>query len=274
MANDACLKLDKKKGRRRLTFEALPAADGKPLFTYKVGGKMRPFNAEAASELGQCLQAITLACGINADSRVKHTYEQGGSRRVLELIDGIRSDYSKRVHCQEFLALDGLRDEEIRDLFELMADAIGSDYELASVLVFVAENYLARQGIGQAFHACIAAIASDYEKGRVLQAAFHRDGLTYDQVLRVLEALDSIDSDYEAARVLMAIDPHLLCDDAICRIYFEALTGINSDYEKAGVLTALARHARRDPKLRRVCLEAADCIRSDYEYSRVVRALR
>jgi len=275
MGDDAYLKLEEKKGRRKTTLEAEPDADGNPVYTYKIGRKTQPFDDEAEKWLAGVLQTVVLELAIDAEARVQHTYQEKGSAGVFAMIGEVDSGHSRSVYYREYLALQDLSDSEIVDGLEKMAGDIESDYEMAALLVPNVDVLLVSDDRRTAFLKCMASIESDYEKSRVLKAALlHRDDLTYDEMAAVLEAAGMIESDYELARVMMGVDPELLSDETLRTAYFEVFGNIESDYEKAGVLLSLARPARKDEALRKACLNAAQGIESDHEYGRVVRALR
>ncbi len=274
MDDDAYFEIEEKKGRHRITLEAAPDDNGRPVYEYKVNRKIKPFDDEAAAWLANVLQDIMMELGFNAEARVRRIHEKDGSKGVLELIGRIDSDYSKSLHYREVLALSALQDDEVKATLEQIARHLDSDYELARIMICYVDTQLGSGGTRDAFLECMSSIDSDYEKARVLKTALDKDDLVYEDAIVVLEAAKDIDSDYEAARVLTSIDPALLSDEAVSRVYFETLEDIDSDYEKAGVLLKLARHARRNEKLRDACLEAADGIDSSYEHNKVRKALR
>ncbi len=274
MAEDAYFRLEKKQRGRSICVEAEPDADGRPIYRYKVGRKTAPFDDEAAAELGEALQQAMIQLGANAGPRVRKAYEQRGVRGVLELVDGLDSDYTKSIYYREFFSIEGVQDDEAAEVLKRMSEDVDSDYELAQALTSYLDGHAVTRATSAAFLDCMSSIDSDYEKGSVLGAALEGGRVEADAMAATLEAAGYIDSDYEKARALSVVDVGFLSDEATSRAYFDAVKSIDSDYEKARVLIRLARHSGMNPKLREACLDAASTIDSTYEYGRVAKALR
>src|SRR4029453_11251195 len=95
-------------------------------------------------------------------------------------------------------------DEALEPAFVDAANAIGSDYQHARVLL----GLMAKQQTGVTVNVVLASsshIGSDYEQARVLSQLAHQKGLTDAAALGIARATDSIGSDFEKARVLLQI---------------------------------------------------------------------
>jgi hypothetical protein len=274
MGEDSYFKIEEKRDGKKYKLEVEPGEDGRPVYEFKIGRKTRPFEGEGEEWFAGVLRRMLPEIGINADIRVKNTYEKDGVRGIRDLIGRIDSDYAKSIHYREFFTMDGLDSRETGDVLKQAAQELESDYEMASVLSTYVDRHFTSGHGHEGFSMCMSSMESDYEKARVLKTALSRPNLGRKAMSVVLDAAGSIDSDYEAARVLSAVDPDVLSDTETRRQYFEVLTNISSDYEKARVLAELAPYAREDEELREACMEATDSIDSDYEYGRVMRALR
>jgi beta-lactamase regulating signal transducer with metallopeptidase domain len=274
MDDGAHFKIESKKNGRRITIEAEPGEAGVPVYTYKVGRKTEPFDNEAAALLAGLIQSSLLHLGINADVRVRKTYDEGGTSGVVSLIDQLDGEYFKGIYYAEYFTLEDLSDDDVGSVLEHLAQDLSSDYEMASALMSCVDNYPPGEGSKGGFMDCMSSIDSDYEKARVLKMFLHRRKLTHEAMSVAFEAAEDIDSDYEAAAVLRSVHPDLLLDERMRHSYFKALQHVDSDYQKAEVLLWLLPFAREDKTLHEDCRKAADLIDSDHEYSRVVRALR
>jgi hypothetical protein len=274
MDDGAHFKIESRKNGRRMTFEAEPGEAGVPVYMYKVGRKTEPFDNEAAAELAGLIQSSLLHLGINADVRVRKTYDEGGTSGVVSLIDQLDGEYFKGIYYAEYFTLEDLSDDDVGSVLEHLAQDLSSDYEMASALMSCVDNYPPGEGSKGGFMDCMSSIDSDYEKARVLKMLLHRPKLAHEAMSVAFEAAEDIDSDYEAAAVLRSVHPDLLLDERMRHRYFKALQHVDSDYEKAEVLLWLLPFAREDKTLHEDCRKAADLIASDHEYSRVARALR
>jgi beta-lactamase regulating signal transducer with metallopeptidase domain len=274
MDEDAHLKLEKKRGRERMSIEAEPDAEGRPIYTYKVGRRERPFDDDAAAEMGETLREMMIQMGANAGPRVRAAYDEGGIEGVLDLVESVDSDYTEAIYYRELFSIQGIPDRHIAEALRHMSRDLSSDYELAGAMTSYLDGYAVTAATRSAFLDCMSSIASDYEKGRVLKAALDREDVTHETMAAALEAMSYITSDYEKGQALSSVNPEFLSDEAMGRSYFDAVKSVRSDYEKAEILLRLARYARMDEALRDACLEAADTIDSTYEYGRVAKALR
>jgi beta-lactamase regulating signal transducer with metallopeptidase domain len=274
MDDDAHLKIESKKNGKRIIIEAKPGAGGVPVYTYKVGRKTEPFDNEAAALLAGLIHSSLLHLGINADVRVRKTYDEDGASGVVSLIDQLDGEYSKGIYYAEYFTIEDLGDDDVGSVLEHMAQDLDSDYEMASALISCVDKHPPAEGSSDAFMDCISSIDSDHEKSRVLRMLLHRRTLPYEAMDVAFEAAAGINSDYEAGAILRAVNPDLLLDDRMRHSYFKALERIDSDYERAEVLLWLLPLAREDKRLREDCWKAAELIDSDHEYSRVARPLR
>jgi beta-lactamase regulating signal transducer with metallopeptidase domain len=274
MDDGAHFKIESKKNGRRITIEAEPGEAGAPVYTYKVGRRTEPFDNEAAALLAGLIQSSLLHLGINADIRVRRTYDEGGASGVIGLIDQLDGEYSRGIYYAEYFTLEDLSDDDVGGVLEHLAQDLRSDYEMASALMSCVDNYPPGEGSKGGFMDCMSSIDSDYEKARVLKMLLHRRKLTYEAMAVAFQAAEDIDSDYEAGAVLRSVHPDLLLDERMRHSYFKVLERVDSDYEKTEVLLWLLPFARADETLHEDCWKAADLIASDHEYSRVARALR
>jgi beta-lactamase regulating signal transducer with metallopeptidase domain len=274
MDDDAYFKLEKKNGRRRISIEAEPDEDGRPVYTYKVGRKTMPFDDDAAAEMGRTLRRTMIQIGANAGPRVRRAYDEHGVDGLLELVNMVDSDYTEAIYYKEFFSIAGVPEGQIAEVLRHMSQDIDSDYELAGAMMSFLDGYEVTAATRRAFLECMSSIASDYEKGRVLKATLDRENLTNETMAAALEAAGYIGSDYEKAQALSSVNPEFLSDRAMSRAYFDVVESVRSDYEKAEILLRLARYAGMDAELRKACLDAADSIDSTYEYGRVAKALR
>lgn len=151
---------------RRTRFEVVADGHGAPVARVAIDGRSRAFDADAQRRLAATLPAAFRELGHDVEARVRDAREQGGSPAVLAMIAGIRSQYSKRLHYDAYLDLDGLGDAEISSALAQAGGDLGSDAELANLLSAATDLYQDRPGIRGSFLACLAAFDSAVERSR------------------------------------------------------------------------------------------------------------
>jgi hypothetical protein len=130
------------------------------------------------------------------------------------------------------------------EIFETVLEAarnIGSDFELAALLIEAAEN--AEGDPPPLFFEVLTGVGSDFEHGRVLAAVADRPELATVTIRRVLESSGAIGSDFEQARLLIRLaEAHPITAD-LRSDYEHALASVGSEYERGRVREVLAADA-------------------------------
>ncbi len=181
MGDGAYLRIITQEQGQKLRFDAEADGQGHPTVEYKIDGRARPFDEDAASYLANILPVIFRELGHDEIDRVQTTYDQDGAAGVLRMISEIRSDYSIGLHVLAFLGLEDLSDEEIVDSFSLLGHHINSDYELAAVLFQTSDLYRERPGVRGAYLECLSKFQSEIEKSRATQNLFGLDSISGDE---------------------------------------------------------------------------------------------
>lgn len=157
---------------RRTRFEVAADGRGQPVTKVAVDGRSRAFDADAQRRLSTTLPVVFRELGHDAAARVRGAREQGGSPAVLAMIEGIRSAYSKRLHYDAYLDLDGLSDAEISGALAQIGEDLDSDTDLANVLSAATDLYQDRPGIRGNYLACLDAFDAAAERSRFTRNHF------------------------------------------------------------------------------------------------------
>jgi len=122
-----------------------------------------------------------------------------------------------------------------------VARSIGSDHQLAELLMEVGGEHLRNAPVRSAFFEALRVIRSDNEKRRVLTWTADLTNLSPEMLSSVLLATRNIGSDHELAVVLMRLAARHPLKGGLRDQYLEAASHIGSDNEKKQVLAALAK---------------------------------
>ena len=121
------------------------------------------------------------------------------------------------------------------------ARSIGSDRELAELLMEVGGEHLRTAAVRAAFFEALRSIRSDNEQRRVLTRTADLANLSPEMLSSVMLASRNIGSDRELAVVLMKLAARYPLTGGLREQYLEAASHIGSDHEKKQALAALAK---------------------------------
>jgi len=120
-------------------------------------------------------------------------------------------------------------------LFEAAQD-IGSDYELAELMIEVARAY--ESELPDNFFRTLSTIGSDYELGRILGSVAARPSLTPDSTLALLDSSRNIGSEHELSKLLIELVSIHPLDDDLLHAFERAAESVGSEYQRERVLAA------------------------------------
>jgi len=246
-------------------------ADGTTTRRFTVGSAERSLDAETRAWIGDTIQRLARN-GFDAESRVARLLARGGPSAVLDAIPMSSSDFVKAKYFMLLFSKARLDPPTAERAIRESGREIGSDYELARVLIAGADAMTIDEALAPAFLEAANAIDSDYEHARVLLAvlAIQQTAITTNLVTA---SSSHIGSDYEKARVLSGVARQKdLTDSAILGIV-KATDSIGSDFEKARVLLQIVSSHPMGKTTQQAMLETAGHIGSDYERGRVLSAM-
>jgi beta-lactamase regulating signal transducer with metallopeptidase domain len=261
---------DDSQNERRL--EVRPAG-GRLQYSYRLNGRDADFDAAGRAWLSRALINLARTTGFAADQRVAHLLRTGGTEAVLGEVRLLSSDYVKGVYLRTLLQRTELEPAQVKASIELAGREMESDYELARVLMELAEKHAFDDQTRSAFITATGSIQSDYEHRRVLAKALSKGDLRNQDVAAMLLAAQNISSDYERASLLIGMTDRYKLDPTMRAAYLDAARGINSDYEQRRVYANLIKQADLNRADLAELLRATGDIRSDYEKSQILKDL-
>lgn len=234
---------------------------------YYVNGSERPYEPAGREWLKQSLPKFVRNTGIGAPSRVARFLRSGGAGGVMAEISRIQSTYVKRLYFGELFKQATLTPEQYRQVMtQASAEMRSSSYELAQLLIAIADKIPADDGSRRAYFQAASGISSDYEVRRVYSTMLKRGPVSPATLAVLLENTASIESDYELSELLRQVVAQQPLDEKNRAAFFRAVGTIQSDYERRRVLgVAVSKTQPSDPALLEQALTAAASMVSDYE---------
>ena len=232
---------------------------------YFVNGSERSYEPEGRQWLHDNLPKFVRNTGIGAPRRVARYLKSGGPSAVMAEISRIDSGYVKRIYFSELFNQASLNGEQYRQAMLQASKEVRSDYELATLLISIADRLPNDEPSRAAYFTAASGISSDYELRRVYSTMLKRGPVSSSVLAGILEHSSTIQSDYELSELLRQIVGQQPLDERTRPVFFKAVSTVQSDYERHRILSAIVRSNAVDaPTLGDALNRAAD-ITSDYE---------
>ncbi|MEN3337751.1 MAG: hypothetical protein V7647_1427 [Acidobacteriota bacterium] len=240
-------------------------ADGRITRRFWAGMSERPFEPEGRQWIAKVLPRFIRQTGIGAPARVRRILAAKGPSGVLAEIALIDGAYAKRVYFTELLKSATLDPALIRQVLAQASREVGSDFELATLLIDSADKLMIDEGSRQAYFDAARSIDSDYEMHRVYSSALKRGALAPPALATLLAASEKIDSDFEEASLLIEVARLQPLDNTTRAPFFAALATVGSDFEHHRVLSAVAERRDLSPETTAAALVSVASVQSDFE---------
>lgn len=248
---------------RRLDVE--PGKDGTPVYTWKVDGRERAFDAEGRKWLQDMLLHYVRGTGYDAEKRVAWFLKHQGPQGVLAEISQIQGDYVARIYFGH-LFKNRLEPAMVQRALEQAGREIGSDYELRQALTAAADSQTLAGASALAYTEASREIGSDFEQRNALAALLEKGKLDPRVLTATFQSAREIGSDFELATLLVeAAKKSGLGDPAVRSAYVEAAGEIGSDFEQRRALSAMAGRGDLSPEALLAVLQSSQEIGSDFE---------
>ncbi|MDQ1593039.1 MAG: hypothetical protein QOG71_3666 [Pyrinomonadaceae bacterium] len=240
-SGDGYFRLSETRGGVVRRLDIAPGADGVLKREYWERGASHSFDDGARKWLARLLSETVAGSGYDAEARVGRILRRGGANAVLAEIARLKNDYARRVYSTALVERGNLSDAQLAKLLTQNAKAMASDYEKATLLIYVLKNNLADAGVRAAFFETAGTLSSDYERGRVLAVLLKRSDVSAETLLLTLRATRGMSSDFEKANVLIRAARTDAADESVRAAIIEAAHTLSSDYERGRVLTVVTK---------------------------------
>jgi beta-lactamase regulating signal transducer with metallopeptidase domain len=272
ISSGGLFRIEEDDGQADRRLEVRPAG-ARLQYSYRVNGREAEFDASGRAWLSRALVNLARTTGFAAEQRVTQLLRSGGPEAVLAEVRLLSSDYAKSIYLRTLLQRSALGPAQVKASIDLAGREVESDYELARILIALADKHPFDDQTRRAFIAATGSIQSDYEHKRVLAKALAKGDLRSTDVAAMLMAAQNISSDYERASLLIGVSERYKLDPATRAAYLDVARGINSDYEQRRVYESLLKQGDLNRAEAAELLRAAEAIRSDYEKSQVLSQL-
>ena len=214
---------------------------------YYVNGTERPYEPEGRQWLHDNLPKFVRNTGIGADRRVARFLKSGGPAAVMAEIARVDGGYVKRIYFGELFKQATLNAEQYRQAMAQASREIKSDYELATLLISVADRLPTDEQSRGAYFAAAGGIQSDYELRRVYSTMLKKGPVSSPVLAGILEHSSTIESDYELSELLRQIVAQQPLDDRTRAPFFQAVATVQGAYERHRILSAVVDRPGVDP---------------------------
>jgi len=234
---------------------------------YYVNASERPYEPAGREWLRDNLPKFVRNTGIGAPARVGRFLRQGGIGGVMAEISRIQSTYVKGLYYRELFKQATLTPDQYKQVMtQASTEMKSSSYELAQLLIAIADKLPADDASRRAFFQAASGISSDYELRRVYSTMVKRGAVSSQTLAVLLENAVSIESDYELAELLRQVLAQQSLDEKNRAAFFRTVNTIGSDYERRRVLSAAISNTQpSDPALVEAALTASSTMTGDYE---------
>lgn len=260
----ARLEITEKVGGDERRIVVTPGDGGEPVYEWSVDGRAAEFDGAARDWLRRILPEIFRTTGIDAEARVGRILERDGVDGVLHEVTLVSGDHTQRVYLEELLRQAKLDRDQLEEALEMAGREIGSDFELAELLIGTAPD-LDAESLRLAYSRAAEEIGSDFEMRRALTALVQRQDLGDESLDLALRTARSIGSDFELAEFLIAVAGKRPEGRPLPASYAEAVRTIGSDFEQRRALQALLERDPQSPETLDMALATATEIGSDFE---------
>ncbi|WP_210488435.1 hypothetical protein [Rufibacter aurantiacus] len=240
---------------------------------YWVDGEPQDFATAGQAWLAKYLPEMVSKTGLGAEARAARLYQEGGAQKLLTYTAGMEAGSGRTKMYKYLLSREDLKPGDMRLLLEQVAQGKTSDYEAASILTKLPQNFLQNSETAEAYAAASATIGSDYEKSRVLRHLLQQEKLSEKALDKTAEAIATIGSDYEKVKVLHALASRPQLSEKQFELSMRALQNISSDYERTKGLQPLMRHEQQVVRYFDRVLPLINSIGSDYEKAKAYSSL-
>ncbi len=170
----------------------------------------------------------------------EQTLDDDAALLALGLMDGIDSDHDLHRAAEALLARKTLTADKVARILTAAGGKLDSDHELKMLLTDTV-HHLGEDIAAAAWIDAVAAIDSDHDKRRVIEAATELERLNDGTLIALLAAARDISSDHEKKNALSALAHHVADRPALIAAYRVTAETISSERDRDNALAALEK---------------------------------
>ena len=248
-----------------------PGSNGQLQRVYLFDGQPHAYDSDAQNWLASVLPAIVRESGAGAVERARRIYSKKGATGVLDEIELINSNSTRRIYLTTLIEGWKLSPSDAARALRATG-AMSSNSEKASLLIAASNRIdMSDALVRGAYMDAARTISSSSELRRVLTKLLEAQSLPDQTLIDALRASSEMSSNSERAAVLAyAAERHKLSNGELRSAFFHSADGISSNSEKRRVLVTLLRAQGTDREVVRGVVKAARSITSDSEKAAVL----
>ncbi|MBI3982060.1 MAG: M56 family metallopeptidase [Gemmatimonadetes bacterium] len=270
IAGGGSFEIEERDGQTTRRLEIRPGTGGSLERRFLVDGDVRPYDAEASEWLAHTLPVMFRRTGFDAEARAERILRRGGMDGLLAEIALIKSDWAARQYYAVLLSQRNVDAAVLRQVVQQARRDIESDFELAELLVAVAERQPLDEHVRVAYVEATHSIESSFERRRALSAVLGRQELSDALAAAMLVLAGDIESDFELAELLIEILEARPVGAAPGEAFWQAVDSIESSFERRRVLNAVVDRSGGNQVVLDQALEAGIAIDSDFEQAELL----
>lgn len=273
MSPNALLRVEERTGWSGRKAEVRNGESGKPEVRYYLHGREHPLDEPARAWLASTLLRVIRDSGINAEERAIRILDRGGPTALLQEIDRISSDHSRRRYLLTAMQSGKLQIDDMRRALR-SASRMSSDNEKANLLIEISADGLTPD-LRASFFDAVDTIGSDHDRRRVISKAVAEAGRDPETMALAARAAERMSSDHDKAEALKQMPLEALLPEARTRQpLLRAAASIQSDHDRSGLLGRILETPSVDGAAAAEILHIAEGIQSDSDKARLLGEVR
>ena len=248
-----------------------PASNGELQRVYLLDGQPHAYDTDAQNWLAGVLPAIVRESGAGAVERARRIYSKKGATGVLDEIEQINSNSTRRIYLTTLIEGWKLSPSDAARALRATG-GMSSNSEKAALLLGASNRVdMSDALVRGAYMDAARTISSGSELRRVLTKLLDTQSLPEQTLIDALRTSSEISSNPERAAVLaQAAERHKLSSGELRSAFFNSADGISSNSEKRRVLVTLLRAQGTDREIVRAVVKSARGITSDSDKAAVL----
>jgi beta-lactamase regulating signal transducer with metallopeptidase domain len=247
--------------------------NGRLTRTWRVDGRERPYDADAAAWFAQALIAVDRATAFAAEARLPVLLERGGVNAVLAETGHMTSDYPRSVYYTALARARRLTSKELASILDQSAQLGTSDYYASELLKSVAPQGVGDAVVREGVMKLIARMKSDYYRYESIKAAVNGERPTSNDVGLLVQVIGTMESDYYRAESVKLLTRASELSSSQLSAVLAIAAKMKSDYHVDEMLGNVVARGTLDADKRIAYLDATRAIESDYHRAEAVNRL-
>ncbi len=220
--------------KNQQVMEASSDTAGVIQYKFTQSGRPMPIDSNARKIMSEAVGEM-IAWGFDANGRADRIYKKGGQTALLEAMDKLKNDGTKRMYAEKIFKSDSLSTAILVTLAKKLASPEGNDYDKEMALKLYKPQQLQDTAV----------------------------------FFPYLQAVEGLDNENARANILNSILKMPLAT-ATFPALFRVVAGLNNDYEKTRLFSSIIDKGQMDSVRAGLLLEAIDQLQTDNDKQQLI----